>query len=646
MKSLPRDQLEALVREIESDAYGYALALDALPDSAARLLLAAFAGEAWSLARSPDIAGLNERLRKRMQSRSSGRHDPLSYDPVPVPTELHTRLVDCVEELQFVEPPGRRKAVLLSLVGAALVLGLIAIEWIRLDALAAARPTIRHAIPAAGASEVPTRGEFIVSFGRQPSARPQLRLQPANGRLGAVGWDGRTLVVSYLGLRNAAHYELILGADYTSRFNETGHYQTRWGFTTEGYPTVEKVDPVDGATVVARNGVLAIDFNHQPAVEPRVSLMPPDGTVQPGSWKGTAWSVAYTGLKPLTHYQVAIVVDYGAVRANIHRSWTFTTEPGMPPAGVPVLWHADDDPANPINQVRMIALDWNGTVVGTMYQPVTIQSVDGSIVGTTDGTYFNRDGTRLGVLSGIAYSPVIADDDRSACELSNTVGGRAMDQLWLMTGPVSGPLRPVAPVGSFSGQLGPGIIACSALNDRAVIAYSGVGGTSAVKVVALSSGRVVYQQTYTLATSNVVSSHDGRYLAEQMPVAGSMGAPSTTLIRRTADGAVVARLDQHVAFRFSWDNRRVVATTPYAAGAVNVVSLIDWQSGRVLWTLPSTPGQGQPLFAWAEPNGTKMAVAGSSNAAWPLDTLWLVDADGQATKVLSETFYPASISGF
>jgi hypothetical protein len=41
-----------------------------------------------------------------------------------------------------------------------------------------------------------------------------------------------------------------------------------------------------------------------------------------------------------------------------------------------------------------------------------------------------------------------------------------------------------------------------------------------------------------------------------------------------------------------------------------------------------------------------MAIAGSSNAAWPLDALWLVDADGQARKVLSETFYPASPSGF
>jgi hypothetical protein len=646
MKFLPRDQVEALVREVEREAYGYALAVDTLPDSAAGVLLEAFAGEAPSFARSPDPANISDRLRRRMQSRSPRRATPVTYDPVPVPAELHTRLVDCVEEQQFVEPTGRRKAILLSLLGAALVLGLIAIEWVRLDALAAARPTITNATPAAGARDVPLRGDLIVNFGHRLTARPRLRLEPADGTLATGNWDGTTLVVGYAGLRYAARYQLVLDADYVSRYKDSGQYEKRWSFVTERYPILESVDPPGGGTVVARNGVLSIEFNDQPTVEPRVTLDPPDWTVHAQSWNGSTWTVPYEGLRPSTRYHATVVVDYGVASANLRQSWTFTTEPGQPPPGTPVLWHSGNDPANHASVQRTLALDWNGNVVGSIYQPVTIQSTDGSIVGTADGSYFDRDGGRLSLLSGIPYYPVVADDDRSVCELSGNVNGRAMDQLWLMTGRVDGPLHAVAPVGSSSGQSGLGIIACSALNDRAVIAYSGVGGTSAVKVIALSSGRVVYQQTYTLATSNVVSSHDGNYLAEEIPVAGSMGAPSTTLIRRTADGAIVARLDRQVAVRFSWDDRRVVTSTPYVAGQANVVTLMDWQSQRVVWTLPSSPGQGQPVFAWAEPNGTKVAIAGSGNAAWPLDALWLVDADGQARKVLSETFYPASLSGF
>jgi len=40
-----------------------------------------------------------------------------------------------------------------------------------------------------------------------------------------------------------------------------------------------------------------------------------------------------------------------------------------------------------------------------------------------------------------------------------------------------------------------------------------------------------------------------------------------------------------------------------------------------------------------EPNGTGMAIA-VGNAAY-FDQLWLVAADGHATQVVNETFYPA-----
>lgn len=648
MKSLPRDQLEALVREVESDAYGFALALDLNPAAAGRVLAEAFGDEARLFVTSRNLSELRENLRTRIRVQAGHRSkETMPYGPAPVTPDLHARLVDRVEEQQYVEPTGRRKAVLVGLLAGCVIAALVAVEWIRLDALASAQPTIRDASPAANWVGVPTSGVFMVSFGRYPSGEPRLRVQPADVRLGPVDWNGRTLVVGYLGLHNAAHYQLILDADYTSRFRDTGHYQKRWSFTTEGYPIVATVDPANDATVARRNGQLTITFNHQPSVNPLVSLTPADGTLEPGTWSGATWIVRYSGLKPLASYQAMVTVDYGVAKANIRRSWAFTTEPGIPPAGTPVIWYTSTNPWNSADVPRMVALDWQGQVVGTMYQPVTVQSPDGSIVGTTTGTYLTAAGERLSALSGIPYFPVIADDNASVCELSNTIGGRALDQLWLTTGPVSGPLHAVAPVGGFGARSGVGIIACSALNDRAVIADTGMNGTNGVRVIALSTGRVLYQHAYAVATSTVFSSHDARYLAELMPVAGSEGAPFTTVIRRTADGTVVARLDGRLAMRFSWDDRAVVTTMPLSQPTGRQLQLQEWQTGKVIWRLPTPAGQGEPVFALAQPHGTKIAIASwSQTDTGAPDQLWLVDADGNATQVLSEPFYPVSVSGF
>lgn len=661
MKPLRRNQVEALVREVEDDAYGFARArVSHVPDVDA-VVLRAFEGEARSLATST-TTDLKERLRQRINLltqpqrkrwiRLGGRRSARGVDvrgahqPMPVPAALHARIVDGVEELQYVEPTGRRKALLLSLLVACIVGLLGAVGWVRYDALGAARPVIAAASPQADAGDVPVQGEVRIIFRRSPSRAPHLSIEPSDGRVGSQAWDGTTLIVSYEGLHYRKQYQLLLAADYLSRFKDSGHFQQQWRFTTEGYPRVVTEQPPDGTTNVPRMGELVFIFSHAANVQPRVTLQPLGATILPGVWRGQAWVVDYRDLKPSTTYRATLVVDYGVKGANIQQSSTFTTEPGLPPAGVPVLWHSQNDPGNRGNTVRMLALDWSGNLVGTMYQPVTLQSPDGSIVGTADGTYLDRSGARLSELSGSQYYPVIADDNRGVCELSSTVGGRTMDQLWLMTGPLAGPLRAVAPVGSFGAQSGLGIIACSVLNDRAVISYGGVGGPTAVKVIALSSGRVVFQQTYTLAVSNVVSSRDGRYLAEQMPVQGSYGAPSSTVIRRTADGAIVDRLANQVVMRFSWDGQRVVATTPLQSSAPQVVTITAWQTGRLLWTMPASAVQSQPVFAWAEPNGGKMAIASSTQAAWPLDRLWIVDADGRASLVLHEAFYAASVTGF
>ena len=93
---------------------------------------------------------------------------------------------------------------------------------------------------------------------------------------------------------------------------------------------------------------------------------------------------------------------------------------------------------------------------------------------------------------------------------------------------------------------------------------------------------------------------------------------------------------------FSSDDTLVV-TLPFFAGPVpflagngpNNAQLVDWQTGKILWT-QTVDGS---VRAMAEPNGTGMAIA-VGNAAY-FDQLWLVAADGHATQVVNETFYPA-----
>ena len=214
MKTLDRNRIDQLVRELETDAYRRALALSSEPASAERILLKAFAGLAPSLGSTPQTVELKERLHGRIrQLGSRGRGSLVQSDDrvdqaVVVSASLHTRIVDLLEEEQGVEPVGRRRAVLLSIGGLVLVAALAAFIWVRLDALAAAQPKVTDVNPPAGAKEVPLRGDFKVAFGGRPIGIPTLRLEPADGVLESPRWDGNTLVVSYSGLRLATRYQV------------------------------------------------------------------------------------------------------------------------------------------------------------------------------------------------------------------------------------------------------------------------------------------------------------------------------------------------------------------------------------------------------------------------------------------------------
>jgi hypothetical protein len=664
VKTLERNRIDQLVRELETDAYRFALAASSDAASAERILLAAFASLAPSLAATPQIVELKERLHARIRQRAArGRRSPAPIDgrtdqTVAVSDSLHVRIVDLVEEEQGVEPVGRRRAIVLGLGGVVLVAALAAFIWVRADALASAQPTVTDLNPVAGAKEVPVQGDFKVTFGGHPVGTPSLRLEPSDGVLESPRWDGSTLIVSYSGLHLATRYQVVLGADYRSRFKDIGHLVKRWSFNAEGYPVLVQFAPTEGQTIVTRVGAMTVDFNHRPPVDPQVKIVPADGSLDAGHWTGSTWVVGYSGLKPLTTYQVIAVVDYGVRAANIRRQWAFTTEPGAPPAGTPVIWYSLSTPwLGPTEPQRLVAIDWTGTMVGTTYQPGAIQqSSDGSILASRDGQYFDRTGAPVtsGSMSNYPVA-VLADDNRSLCEVRGLANGGGPGEQWVFTGRIAGPTRQVARAGVMSDVMGArsgfGILACSVLNDRVVLADFGSTGTTGVRVLALSSGRLLYQHLYSGPPTSLVSSHDGKYLAELISTYDSQGQPlaSLTLIRRTSDGQVVARLDKRGVLRFSWDDLRVV-TGPFFAGAgPGEVDLIAWQTGKILWRQPgdTAANGGRPVFAIAQPSGPGMAIAiGSQPGNGNADQLWLVGADGQATQVVNEVFYPAFYSGF
>ena len=660
MKTLERNRIDELVRELETDAYRLALAVSSDAPSAERILLSAFATLAPLLAATPQIDDLKKQLHARIRQHAArGRRSPSPMDDradqaVAVSDSLHVRIVDLLEEEQGVEPVGRRRAILIGLGGIVVVGALAAFFWIRADALASAQPTVTDLNPEPGAKEVPVQGDFKVTFGSHPVGTPTLRLEPSDGVIESPRWDGSTLIASYSGLHLARRYQIVLGADYRSRFKDIGHLVKRWSFSAEAYPILVGIGPADGETTVPRIGTLVIDLNHRPPVDPQVQILPADGSLDSGHWTGSTWVVGYTGLKPVTTYKVTTVVDYGVPAANIRHQWAFTTEPGAPPAGTPVIWYSLSSPWQSLaDPQRLVAINWSGTVVGTMYQmPPTQQSPDGSVLATPSGEYFDRTGRLIRTPSAPTYYPsVFADDNRSLCELGTPGSSASPGEQWVFISRLDGASRRVAPAGVMPARGGLSILACSVLNNRVVIGDFGTNGLAGVRVLEISSGRIVFQRAYPTQSTSVVSSRDGKYLAEYTTTFDPQGLPLTavTLIRRTADGKVVANVANQRVLRFSWDDTRVATGPGFDGLGPNDVELIEWQTGKTLWRRPGNPAQqgARPVVAIAQPNGLDMAIAvGSQPSSGDVDQLWLIAADGTATQVLNEVFYPAFVSSF
>lgn len=579
-------------------------------------------------------------------------------DETRVSPALHARIIARVDR----QVPVRSHRFAWQLAAAAAIVLVVAgamglVLQFRANELAKAAPRITSVVPADGATDVPLKGEFRVAFASRPSGSPGLRAEPADATLQPVEWVDTTLVVNYAGLHPGTHYELILSADYRSHLGDRGHLEKRWNFTAEGPAQITATVPAAGETGAARNGQLSIRFVRRPVVDPAVHFDPPDGSMEAGHWIDTTWAANYSGLQALRAYRATLDLDFGNAAANFHHEWSFTAEPGAPAKNIPLIWYgtlsgrSTEQDAN--RPYRMLALDWNGALVGSLYTTgPAFQAPDGTRLYLGTG-YADQAGALLAPPFGLKGGPGFADDSRHVCAMRNANGGDfgavEPEPSWLFSGPIGGPLHRVAQAGQVGGQSAPRIVACSYQNDRAVVVEEVIAWTSEVRCFQLSTGALVYQHQYKSGevVSSLVASHDGRYLAEQTMSSDAQGHQFSgdTLIRRTSDGAVVARLAGQGVVAFSWDGPRVLTVPVYGSVNAGEVRLVDWERGQILWRLAEPAGVSPDqayVSALARPGGTDfmVGVAADGTGRLPVDQLWLVHANGAATPVAKGPIFP------
>jgi hypothetical protein len=413
-------------------------------------------------------------------------------------------------------------------------------------------------------------------------------------------------------------------------------------------PRVISVSPADGATGVPIHGEFRVTFAKRPVNLPELTHTPANGSQAAPRWNGSTLVVSYSGLHTGQRYEVVLKSDYASAlggRGHFEKGWSFTTELGPPPAGIPLIWYSTVSPYGPTPQAGpWLALDWSGRAVGSLNASGGVnQSPDGSRLDMAGVGYVDQAGqpvatVRLSNKGGPGWS----DDSRHFCLVGTASGAVPTgnnEPAWLFAGPLEGPLHRVAQVGQFGGQSGAGPIACSFLNDRAVVVEDVIMGASDVWVVKLSTGALLYHRQYATGQTPLIrASHDGQYLAEQTatpPVGTGLSAYGPTVIRRVSDGKEVARLDKQTVVAFSWDGSRVVTMPATGTTAPNEARLVDWQSGKVLWRLAGPTGTSSsfPVFALARPNGTDVVVGIGLQTADGVDELWLVDANGTARRI-------------
>jgi hypothetical protein len=206
-----------------------------------------------------------------------------------------------------------------------------------------------------------------------------------------------------------------------------------------------------------------------------------------------------------------------------------------------------------------------------------------------------------------------ADDSLHMCTLDSSGG---LDSQWRigLRLPGAAPAS-VSVVALDSPNLRSGIIAlsfaaCSARNDRAVIAYSYMSRPTEFWAIRISDGAILSHRTYPADDLvNVTASSDGAVIAENSGKSTGQVAPAaaSTVIRRASDLSVLTTLDPSIGVLGfnSDDSLALVSLTPWASGVATDLAVIDTQNGKMIWR--SKWNEEFTGFV-AEPGGRDLAV--------------------------------------
>lgn len=275
--------------------------------------------------------------------------------------------------------------------------------------------------------------------------------------------------------------------------------------------------------------------------------------------------------------------------------------PQAPPAGRPVVWLAA--PSDQVSTaVRLRAVDWSGQVVGAeafpCRGPCTYDaSPDGSRVlvweqppegrVSAPGMEFTGDARPLGTLTDSVS--VWADDSRRLCTLRPAPPAKSpAAQLYLVD--------PAAQASHFVAELPPPpqgspnpggwqVLACSTLSDRGIVTVVDQAGVRAVRVLTLSTGRLVYATDQPLdggcscAITALNVSHDGAVAIETLV----SGAANLVDLRTGATTRWPGPSAPNAGL--TWTGRRTIS---WLGSRDNTDAVVEVPTGRVTWR-PAAP---------------------------------------------------------
>jgi hypothetical protein len=424
---------------------------------------------------------------------------------------------------------------------------------------------------------------------------------------------------------------------------------------------IRAVSPPDGAANVPVSGEIRADYISRPSQDPAIKLEPPPGTSFGTShWDGTTFVLPYRGLRNDSLYHVELDQDDSTSKGEhkeIKVRWSFrtgtghaatptptptisinatptvsiTATPNPPPVSPPpaLIWYHGPPSA------LEYGVDWTGTQRTAINTSSVLQSPDGSRLWQRNQmAVIDPSGQPAGSVA-VDQQMMWSDEGQQLCGIRATPSMAYELELLTLDGNRHGVTTIALPNGNQQ-PVSPMLVACSMVTGRAVVVGQQGGSIWNMAMISLVDGSVIYQRRYPNPVARVVASHDGRYLAEQLPYAGP-----TTFIRELPSGNQVGQLTDVAVQAFSWDGSLVGVGTAGSTGTMPQAMVIRWQSNQTLWHLCTCPSP-DSISVLAEQGGTKLAII----AGWNYQTNWsftIVGPDGttKSVSLAGTPVYPA-----